>query len=449
MTAATPSPGALGTLVRVSVTGGGRAVDLAAPGAIPVAELVPGLARTLGLLDPSTVFGGFRLVRSDGGVLDSDRSLQAQGVEDGTVLTLEAGIEIPDVRVYDDVVEAVTDAVEGQYAAWTPRDSALTAVFASAAFLLAGAILLLGADRASVFPPVIAGVGSLLVLGAAAVVARIGRHDVGASALVVTASVLGLVAGLTAGSDAPGWGWPAATAGLGMLVVALLGLPTLPAGREVCMAPGALGFTLAVTGATVALSGAAAGVVLAVVVALVVTAGNGIPWLALASTPLRVVSARSESEILAEPPVVDPAQVAEQYARGHRLQVALRLAVALLTLAAAPVVVATGVPGTLLTAAAFAGMLLGVRQTYSRQDVLVVMGAGIIGLTVTGVLAAAAHPTWRPALALVAGAAAAVVIAVSLIAPRQRVGLGRLADSFELICLALLLPLGVAAAGLV
>ena len=41
-------------------------------------------------------------------------------------------------------------------------------------------------------------------------------------------------------------------------------------------------------------------------------------------------------------------------------------------------------------AAAFAGMLLSVRQTYSRQDVLVVMGAGILGLTLTGVLAAAA-----------------------------------------------------------
>ncbi|WP_149203949.1 EsaB/YukD family protein [Actinotalea subterranea] len=449
MTAATSTPGALGTLVRVSVTAGGRTVDLGAPGSVPVAELVPGLARTLNLLDPTTVHGGFRLVRSDGIVLDSDRSLQAQNVDDGALLTLESGAEVADVRVYDDVVEAVADAVEGQYAPWTPHDSALTAVVAAAAFILTGAVLLLGADAASLFPPVIAGVGAVLVVAAAAVVARVGRHDLGARALVLTATVLGLVAGLTAGTGAVTWGWPVAFAGVGMLLVAALGVPALTSGREVCVAPGALGLTLAAVGSIVGGTGAAAGTVLAVVVAIVVTAGNGIPWLALASTPLRVVSPRSDAEILLDPPPVDPSQVREQYGRGHRLQVALRVAVAALTLVAAPAVVGTGVPGTLLVTAAFVGMLLSVRQTYSRQDVLVVMGAGILGLTLTGVLAAGAHPHWRPALALVSGGAAAMVIALSLVAPRQRVAMGRTADTLELLCLAVLLPLGVAAAGLV
>jgi len=449
MAAATTAQGGLGTLVRVSVTSGERTVDLGAPGGVPVAELVPGLARTLGLLDATTVHGGFRLVRSDGVVLDSDRSLQAQNVADGAVLTLESGAAVADLRIYDDVVEAVADAVEGQYAPWTAQDSALTAVSAAAAFLLAGAVLLLGADVTSPFPPVIAGVGALLVVGAAAVVARVGKHDLGARALVLTASVLGLVAGLTASTVAPGWGWPAAAAGGGMVLVALLGLPALRSGREVCMAPGALGFALVGAGTAIELSGAAPGMVLALLVALVLTAGNGIPWLALASTPLRVVSPRSDAEILAEPPAVDPAQVREHYARGHRLQVALRVAVALLALVALPAVVGTGLAGALLAATGFAGMMLGVRQTYSRGDVLVVMGSGIVGLTATGVLAAAAHPGWRPGLALLAGGVAAVVIALSLIAPRQRVVLGRLADSLELVFLALLLPLGVAAAGIV
>jgi type VII secretion integral membrane protein EccD len=449
MAAAGSAPGALGTLVRVSVAAGQRTVDLGAPGGVPVAELVPGLARTLGLLDPSTVHGGFRLVRSDGVALDSDRSLQAQGVEDGAVLTMEAAALVKDLRIYDDVVEAVADAVESQYAPWTPKDSALTAVAASAAFLLAGAVMLLGAEAESAFPPVIAGVGALLVVGAGAVVARVGKHDLGARTLVLTASVLGLVAGLTAGRTAPTWGWSAAAAGAAMLFVALLGLPALSGGREVCLAPGALGFALAVTGTTVAATHTSAGQVLAIVVALVLTAGNGIPWLALASTPLRVVSPRSDSEILADPPAVDAEQVRERYARGHRLQVALRSAVAALAIVALPAIVDTGLAGTLLVAAGFAGMMLGVRQTYSRGDVLVVMGSGIVGLTATGVLAASAHPDWRSGLALVAGVVAAVVIAVSLVAPRQRVLLGRFADSLELICLALLLPLGIAAAGIV
>lgn len=448
MTAATTTPGSLGTLVRVSVTAGDRTVDLGAPGNVPVAELVPGLARTLGLLDAATVHAGLVLVRTDGRPLDSDRGLQAQGVEDGAVLGLEVG-EVEQVRVYDDVVEAVADAVEGQYAPWTPRDSALTAVAAASAFLLTAAVLLLGADVTSLVPPVVAGLGAVLVLGAAALVGRVGGHDVGARALVLVAAVLGLVAGLTAGTAAPSWGTPTAVAGLGMLLVALLGVPALTAGREICVAPAVLGLTLAVVGGVVAATGSSAGTVLAVVVALVVTAGNAIPWLALASTPLRVVSPRSDAEILHDPVPVEPEDVRDQYRRGHRLQVALRAAVAVLALAAAPAVVGTGVPGTLLLVAAFTGMLLGVRQTYSRQDVAVVMGSGVLGLTVTGVLAAAAHPSWRPVLALLAGLAAALVIALSLVAPRQRVALGRAADTVEVLSLAVLLPLGVAAAGLV
>lgn len=446
MSAVAASP--LGTLVRVTVSAGDRSVDLGAPGNVPVAELVPGLARTLGLLDPATVYGGFRLVRSDGVPVDSDRSLQAQGVADGAVLTLESGARIADVRVYDDVVEAVADAVEGQYAPWTAKDSTLTAVVAATSLLVTAAVLLLGADPRATFPPVVAGLGAALVLLAAAVVARVARHEIGARALVLAACGLGVVAGLTAGSAPAAWGWPTAAAGGALLLVAVAGAFALTSAQEICVGPGVVGIALLAGSAVIATTGSPPGVVLALVVALVLTAGNGIPWLALASTPLRVISPRSDQEILTTPPAVDPQEVREQYARGHRLQVALRAAVAALAIAAAPAVVATGVPGTLLMTAGFAGMLLGVRQTYSRQDVAVVMGAGIVGLTVTGVLAAAAHPGWRPALAVVAGAAAAVVIVLTLLTPGRRLTLGRLADTIEILSLAVLLPLGVAAAGL-
>jgi hypothetical protein len=45
-------------LVRVTIASGSRRVDLVLPGSIPVAELVPELARSVGLLDASTVYGG-------------------------------------------------------------------------------------------------------------------------------------------------------------------------------------------------------------------------------------------------------------------------------------------------------------------------------------------------------------------------------------------------------
>src|SRR6478609_6085108 len=213
MTDAPASTTSVGTLVRVSVTAGDRRLDLGIPGAVPMAEVVPGLARALGLLDAATAHGGYRLVRADGTPIDSARSLLAEGVEDGAVLTLESGARRDAERIYDDVVEAVADAVENQYAPWTPRDSALSAAWAAGALLLAGAALLLGADQASLVPPVVAALAALLAL------------------------VLAAVAGLTAGSGAPSWGWPAALAGTGVLVAGLLGMPALVDRRELSAAP--------------------------------------------------------------------------------------------------------------------------------------------------------------------------------------------------------------------
>ena len=42
-------------LVRVTIASGTRRVDLVLPGAVPVAELVPELARSVGQLDATTV----------------------------------------------------------------------------------------------------------------------------------------------------------------------------------------------------------------------------------------------------------------------------------------------------------------------------------------------------------------------------------------------------------
>lgn len=449
MTDALVATTSVGTLVRVSVTAGDRRLDLGIPGAVPTAEVVPGLARALGLLDAGTAHGGYRLVRADGRPLDSARSLLAEGVEDGAVLTLESGARRAQERVYDDVVEAVADAVEQQYAPWTPRDSALTAAWAAAALLLAGAALLLGADATSALPPVVAGVAAVLALAAGAVVGRVGSEPAAGRVLVLVAPVLAGVAGLTAGTDAPSWGWPAALAGTGVLVAGLLGLPALVDRRELGAAPLAGGLAVAVAGTAIALTGARPGEVLAVVVAAVATASIGVPWLALSSTPLRVVSPRSDAEILADPPAVQSARVRAQLAAGHRVQVSLRVAIGLLALAATPAVVATGVAGTLLLVLAAGGLLLATRQTYSRLDVLLTVTMSILLLAVVAVVAAAQHPGWRPALVVVAGTAAALVVGLGLVAPRRRVGLARLGDFLEIACLALLLPLGVTAAGLV
>src|SRR3954470_23114014 len=98
-------------LVRVTVASTTRRVDLVLPGSVPVAELVPELARSVGLLDHTTVHEGYRLVSVGGGDMAPDAGLTIQGVEDGGLITVTAGVSGPGVSVYDDVVEAMADAV--------------------------------------------------------------------------------------------------------------------------------------------------------------------------------------------------------------------------------------------------------------------------------------------------------------------------------------------------
>src|SRR4051794_18455823 len=96
-------------LVRVTISSGTRRVDLVLPGSVPVAELVPELARSVGLLDAATVYGGYRVVTADGRELTPEAGLIPQGVGDGGLLTITAGVDEAPPRVYDDVVEAMTD----------------------------------------------------------------------------------------------------------------------------------------------------------------------------------------------------------------------------------------------------------------------------------------------------------------------------------------------------
>ena len=127
-------------LVRVTVTSATRRVDLALPGAAAVADLVPELARSVGLLDAGTAYVGYRLVTQDGRALVADAGLTAQGVEDGDVITVAAGPRDPSPRVYDDAVEAMADVVERDLQPWDAEAGRRTALWAAVLLLLVGAV---------------------------------------------------------------------------------------------------------------------------------------------------------------------------------------------------------------------------------------------------------------------------------------------------------------------
>ena len=129
-------------LIRVTVTSGRRRVDLVLPGGVPVAELVPELARSVGLLDSATVYGGYRLVTAEGRILASDSGLTLQGIDDGALITVAAGIDDPIPAVYDDVVEAMTDVVENDLKPWDPASGRRTALSAAGLLMALGAVAL-------------------------------------------------------------------------------------------------------------------------------------------------------------------------------------------------------------------------------------------------------------------------------------------------------------------
>lgn len=448
MTVTHHAPPPVGSLVRITITAGDRRLDVGAPGSVPVAELVPEFARELGQLDPETVWGGYRLIRADGTTVDVDRGLQAQGIGDGTVLSIESGAGVVAPKVYDDVVEAVADVVEGQFAPWTARNAAQTAVGTAIALLLTAALSLVVMGDRGLLTVALAGAIAVLLLGAAAVVSRARGDHASALAVALTATVFGGIAGITL-DDGAVVGLPAALAGVGLVVTAAIGVLVLGDDRGPLAAPLGLGITLAVAGLLVDVAEFPAARVYPLTMAVVVAAAVALPWLATSSSRLRVVSPRSDVEIFADQPPVDSAGVGTRTRQGQELLVGLAVATGLVIMAMTPVLVATGIVGTALAALAIGLTILRSRLTRTRAAVVATMVTAMLGLVEIGVLAALLHPDWRPVLVVVLAVVAAAVLTVVSIAPKPRVRLGRMADALELTGTIALLPLAVVTAGII
>jgi hypothetical protein len=164
-------------LLRVTAVAGRRRRDLAVPDGVAVAELVPDLARAVGLLDPAAVYAGYRL-HTRGRRLRPDQGLREQGVDDGALLAVTAVADVPRPDVHDDLADATAEVVRRQQS-WRSVDTRRTTL---AAGLLAVAVGL-GAAAWDRFPPVTAPVVLVLVtlggntLPAVAVALGVARAD--------------------------------------------------------------------------------------------------------------------------------------------------------------------------------------------------------------------------------------------------------------------------------
>lgn len=429
-------------LLLVTVAAGTRRADLALPGALPVAELLPELARLLGLLDGAAVHEGYRLVAPDGRPLAPGEGLASQGIEDGALLSVVPGTAEPRARVHDDPAEALAEAVASGSGRWSRAAGQWTALGAGTLLAVLGAAALVSPHDALV-TTVASLAAATLLLGALAAA----RHGRGPATAVTAAWLATLYAGTAGAGAVPGGavgGQTAAAAGAGAVLVGLLALAGTRERRLRLLPPVAAGAVLLGTGSLVELAAFDPAVVLTTVLVLVVLSGSVFPWLVLAASG--AAAHRAPACPGAAGLDVDAIGVAARAA--HELLAALSATVGLLLVLVAPLAVGLGVSGTVLAVLACLAVALRTRQYGAGAEVLVGLVSAILGLAATAAAVLLLHPGWRPVTGAVLAASGAALLAASLWPATSSVRLARVGDLAESAALLAMLPLLVLAAGL-
>ena len=441
------APAGASGLVRVTVTSGTRRVDLVLPGAVPVAELVPELARSVGLLDALTVYGGYRLVTQDGRELATDAGLIIQGVEDGGLITISAGVDEEPPRVYDDVVEAMTDVVERDLRPWDAAAGRRTALWSAGLMMALGAVALLIQHESQIAGAAAVVVSLGLVLGAV-VLSRVAHEDDAAVTVAWMGCAYAAVAGLMLAWDTPFFGVPVAVGGGAALLAGLVCLLGLGEGRTLVIPTIVVGAIFLGTGLVMQVWDVNPAVVLTTALVLVVVSGSVFPWLALGATSTDVEQIFSPADITAEPDDIDAEQVSADARVAHEILVAVSATVGVLLVLIAPLAVALGVCGTLVAVMACAVVMLRTRQYRTGAEVLVGLASGVLGLLSTAAAVLWLHPSWRPTAAVALAVTGGVLLVTTLLPPSSSVRRGRLGDVAESVSLLAMLPLLVVATGL-
>ncbi len=440
------APISASSLVRVTVASGSRRVDLVLPGAVPVAELVPELARSVGLLDGATVYGGYHLVTPEGRRLASDAGLMIQGIEDGGLVTVTAGVDDPVPRVYDDVVEAMTDVVERDLKPWQPASGRRTALAAAALLLALGAVALLIQDsRLSAVAATL--VAACLVTGAI-VLSRAQREPEAAVAVAWMGAGYAAVAGLLLAPEGDLFALPVVYAGAGVVIAGLVCLVGLGEGRTLLIPPVVVGAVFLVSGLLLRVVTFGYAEVLTTTLVLVVVVGSVFPWMALGATGTRVDQLFNDADITADPDEIDALQVAADARTAHEILVAISATVGLLLVLIGPIAVTLGLAGTILAVMCCLVVMLRTRQYRTGAEVLVGLVSGVLGLAAVAVAVLWLYPDWRPTAAVVLATTGAVLLALTLLPSGPSIRRGRLGDVAEAMALLSLFPLVVLATGL-
>lgn len=444
------APGA--TLSRVTIKVRDRWIDVALPGDVPLAELLPQLLRHAGedAADAGERHAGWLLRRPTGQALDTDRTLAAQQVRDGELLQLVPGeLEWPELE-YEDLVETIASGARRYGRGWGDAATRRTGLTVAATGLGAG-LLLVPLMRPPWLVPglVVLAVGMVLLAVGVLVARAVG--DARAGAVFAGVSLpYGFVGGyLLAGpAHAPLTGFGAGQLLLGLTVTLLFGM----VGYLGVPVVGRL-FTAAVTASLLGMLGAGLAGPLAAdgAAAVVLTGGIGLlpayPLLAirLGRLPLPALPQRSADLLADDPPPPTPAVFAAA-ARTDELLTGLLTGVAVSGVVALVLLAAHG--GTsrlLLVAAAGAALLLRARLFPIPRQRLPLLAAGLAA--VAALVAARVStleenvPLLLTLLALLAAGLLTAFLGLAYSRRRPSPYLGRIGDVVDVVAIIALVPL--------
>ncbi|NUK04510.1 type VII secretion integral membrane protein EccD [Streptomyces lunaelactis] len=471
---AAPSSGGTG-FCRVTVVAPDGRVDVALPEDIPVADLYPEILRLSGQSPAQGAPVGYHLVRRDGTVLDSARSLASQRILDGELLSLRPFAESLPPAVFDDVSDAVASAVARDRTLWNDSLMRGAGLFGGSVLLVLLAFVLWTADPRHDMhglPGILATVTGVLLLALAGVRARVYDDRASSVALGIGSMANAAVAGAGLLPLAHGQG-------IGKLQFLLACAAVLIASVILMIvAPGGDGpFVAFVFAASVGLLVTFAAITTrmepaetaAVCASLAVGALAFLPGLStrFARLPIGFEPPRTAVGEYGTDPVpqgpVDAERIAAMARRGHELLVGLVGGCALVALGAAAVLGFSGnVWGQLLALATGIAMLMRAHLFRYTAQVGCALAAGLGALTLLGLGLCLNPPRGLMADALKGDAAAldirtvwltaavaglaAVITAIGLIVPRKGVTpfWGRSLEIAEAFVLLTLVPLCLA-----
>jgi hypothetical protein len=443
----TPQPRSTSALppahVRISVTSHTRRIDLVLPGHVPVAELVPELARSVGLLEPDTAYAGYRLMLGCGRTLRTDRGLVAQGAMDGDVITVVAAVDDRPPTRYDDAAEAMAHIIERDLEPLDAEAGERLSLWSAVLLLLVG-VCALSLCHGSRQAGALGALTSLVLVAGAVWLSRARAERVAAAVVAVMGCLYAMVGALS-------WTWAqqdpggsVAVVGCAALAAGLIAALGLAGGRVLLFPVVVVGAVCLATGVLMRFPVLDPAALVTVVLAVLVTGAGAFPRLASA-----VVNADASSacvEDTAEPASIDTALLAAQASTAHEILVSVTATVGVLLVLLAPVAVSCGPAGCAVAILSCAVTALRTRHLRAKADVLVGLVSGVLGAASTALSVLWLHPGWRSTAAAVIPVAGLLVLVAGLRTPAAPLRRWRLDDRLESIALIILVPMVVVVA---